>query len=75
MTLTGTVFTGIALFIGLVNLVLAYICLILANPVKRIASRTVPRVVIPTDWDRIMTETEIERRDSKDEGIEDDVPF
>ena len=67
MTMIGTVFTGIALFIGLVNLVLAYICLILANPVKRIASRTVPREKIPVDWNRIMEETVIERRDGKDD--------
>lgn len=62
MTMTGTVITGIALFISLVNMVLAYICLILANPTKRIASRTVPRVRIPADWDRIMQETTIEKK-------------
>lgn len=66
MTLTGTVITGIALFILSVNLVLAYICLILANPVKRIASRTVPRVRVPMDWELIMAKTAIERRGSKD---------
>lgn len=65
MTMTGTVITGIALFIALVNMVLVYACLILANPVKRIASRTVPRVRIPADWDRIMQETTIERKGRK----------
>ena len=66
MTLTGTVITGIALFILSVNLVLAYICLIMANPVKQIASRTVPRARIPMDWELIMTKTVIERRGGKD---------
>lgn len=78
MTMIGTVISGIALFITCVNLGLAYICLVLANPVKRIASRTVPRVVIPTDWDQIMTETAIfadEYKGEEVEGVEDDVPF
>lgn len=65
MTMTGTVILGIALFILSVDTVLVYACLILANPTKRIASRTVPRVRIPADWDRIMQETTIERKGRK----------
>lgn len=65
MTMTGTVITGIALFIALVNMVLVYACLILANPVKRIAARTVPRAKIPTDWGLIMRETKIEKAGRK----------
>ena len=61
----GTVILGIVLFITAVNLVLAYICLILASPTKRIAARTAPRQKIPADWDRIMKETMIERRKKK----------
>ena len=61
MTMTGTVILAVALFISVVDMVLAYILLILANPVKRIAARTVPREKIPADWDRIMQETVIER--------------
>ena len=57
----GTVILGIALFIAAVNLVLAYICLILASPTKRIASRTVPRRKIPADWPRILEMTKIEK--------------
>lgn len=57
----GIVILGIVLFITAVNLVLAYICLILASPTQRVASRTVPRQKIPADWNRIMQETKIER--------------
>lgn len=62
MTMTGTVILGIALFILSVDMVLLYICLILASPTKRIASRTVPREKIPADWNRIMQETTIEKK-------------
>jgi len=58
----GMIILGIVLFILSVDMVLAYICLILASPTKRIASRTVPRTKIPADWDRIMRDTVIERR-------------
>ena len=61
----GIVILGIVLFITAVNLVLAYICLILASPTRRVASRTVPRAKIPADWDRIMQETVIERRKAR----------
>lgn len=63
--IVGAIILATALFIAAVNLVLAYICLILANPVKRIAARTVPRRKIPADWNRIMQETVIERRKAK----------
>lgn len=65
MTMTGTVILGIALFILSVDMVLLYICLILASPTKRIASRTPARARIPADWDRIMQDTVIERRKKK----------
>ena len=65
MTMTGTVILGIALFILSVDMVLLYICLILASPTKRIASRTVPREKIPADWNRIMQDTVIERRKAR----------
>jgi len=61
----GTVILGIVLFIAAVNLALAYICLILASPTRRVASRMVPRQKIPADWNRIMQETVIERRKGK----------
>ena len=62
MGIVGVIITGIVLFISLVNMVLAYICLVMASPVKKIAAMTVPRTKIPADWDRIMKETTIERR-------------
>ena len=62
MTMIGTVILATVLFISAVNLVLAYICLILANPTKRIASRTPARARIPADWDRIMQDTVIEKK-------------
>lgn len=61
----GIVILGIVLFITAVNLVLAYICLILASPTQRVAARTVPRQKIPADWNRIMQETVIERKRAK----------
>lgn len=61
----GIVILATVLFIAAVNLVLAYICLILASPVQKIASRTVPRQKIPADWERIMKETVIERRKAR----------
>jgi len=61
----GTVILGIVLFIAAVNLALAYICLILVSPTRRVASRMVPREKIPADWNRIMQETVIERRKAR----------
>ena len=61
----GTVILATVLFIAAVNLVLAYICLILASPTRRVASRTVPRQKIPADWNRIMQETVIEKKGGK----------
>ena len=58
----GTVILATVLFISAVNLVLAYICLVMASPTKQIAARTVPREKILADWNRIMEETTIERR-------------
>ena len=58
----GIVILGIVLFITVVNLALAYICLILASQTKQIVARTVPRAKIPADWDRIMEETTIEKK-------------
>lgn len=65
MGIVGVIILATVLFIAAVNLVLAYICLILASPTKRIAARTVPRQKIPADWNRIMQETVIERRKAK----------
>ena len=65
MGIVGVIILGIALFIVAVNLALAYICLILASPTQRVASRMVPRRKIPADWNRIMKETVIERRKGK----------
>ena len=61
MGIVGVIILATVLFIAAVNLVLAYICLILASPTKRIAARTVPRQKIPADWERIMQETKIEK--------------
>lgn len=65
MGIVGVIILATVLFITAVNLVLAYICLILASPVQKIASRTVPRQKIPADWERIMKETVIERRKAR----------
>jgi hypothetical protein len=62
MGIVGTIILAIALFIASVSLVLAYICLVIASPTKRIAARTVPRQKIPADWNRIMEETTIEKK-------------
>ena len=62
MGIVGVIILAIALFIAAVNLALAYICLILASPTRRVASRMVPRQKIPADWNRIIKETELERR-------------
>ena len=62
MGIVGVIITAIALFIASVSLVLAYICLVMASPTKRIAARTVPRTRIPADWNRIMKETTIEKK-------------
>ena len=59
MGIVGVIILATVLFIAAVNLVLAYICLILASPTKRIASRTVPRRKIPADWPRILEMTKI----------------
>ena len=65
MGIVGVIILATVLFIAAVNLVLAYICLILASPTQRVASRTVPRQKIPADWNRIMQETVIERRKAR----------
>ena len=65
MGIVGVIILATALFIAAVNLVLAYICLVIASPTKRIASRMVPRQKIPPDWNRIMQETVIERRKAR----------
>ncbi len=65
MGIVGVIILATALFIAAVNLVLAYICLVIASPTKRIAARTVPRQKIPADWERIMQETKIERRKAR----------
>ena len=65
MGIVGVIILATVLFIAAVNLALAYICLILASPTKRVASRMVPREKIPADWNRIMQETVIERRKGK----------
>ena len=65
MGIVGVIILATALFIAAVNLALAYICLVMASPTRRVASRTVPRRKIPADWNRIMKETVIERRKAK----------
>ena len=70
MTMTGTVILGIALFISVVDMVLAYILLILANPTKRIASeyrprRKVVRTLYGKDWPRILEMTKLEKAGRK----------
>ena len=65
MGIVGVIISATALFIAAVNLVLAYICLVITSPTKRIAARTVPRQKIPADWNRIMQETVIERRKAR----------
>ena len=50
MGIVGVIILGIVLFITAVNLVLAYICLVIASPTRRVASRMVPRQKIPADW-------------------------
>ena len=62
MGIVGVIILATVLFIAAVNLVLAYICLILASPTQRVAARTVPRQKIPADWNRIMQETTIEKK-------------
>ena len=65
MGIVGVIILATVLFITAVNLVLAYICLVIASPTERIAARTVPRKKIPADWNRIMQETKIEGRAKK----------
>lgn len=65
MGIVGVIILATVLFIAAVNLVLAYICLILASRTKQIAARTVPRQKIPADWNRIIQETVIERRKAR----------
>ena len=61
MGIVGVIILATVLFITAVNLVLAYICLILASPTRRVASRMVPRQKIPADWPRIMEMTKLEK--------------
>ena len=66
----GIVILATALFIAAVNLALAYICLILASPVQKIASeyrprRKVVRTLYGRNWPRIMEMTKIEKGGKK----------
>lgn len=65
MGIVGLIILGTVLFIIAVNLVIAYICLIRYQRMMRIVARTVPRERIPADWNRIMSETVIERKGAK----------
>ena len=65
MGIVGVIILATALFIAAVNLVLAYICLVIASPTKRIAARTVPRQKIPADWPRILEMTKLEKASRK----------
>lgn len=65
MGIVGVIILATVLFITAINLVLAYICLILASQTKQIVARTVPRAKIPADWNRIMKDTAIEKKGGK----------
>lgn len=70
MGIVGVIILATVLFIAAVNLVLACICLILANPTKRIASeyrprRKVVRTLYAKDWDRIAEMTKLEKAGRK----------
>lgn len=70
MGIVGTIILATVLFISAVNLVLAYICLILASPVQKIASeyrprRKVVRTLYAKDWDRIAEMTKLEKAGRK----------
>lgn len=70
MGIVGVIILAIVLFIAAVNLVLAYICLILASPVQKIASeyrprRRVVRTLYAKDWDRITEMTKLEKAGRK----------
>lgn len=59
----GTVILAVALFILLVAVALMYMALISMRPPK--AVRQVNRKRILADWNRILSETELERRVKK----------
>lgn len=65
MGIVGVIILATVLFIAAVNLVLAYICLVIASPTKRIAARTVPRQKIPADWPRILEMTKLDKAGRK----------
>jgi hypothetical protein len=70
MGIVGVIILATVLFISVVNLVLAYICLILASPVQKIASeyrprRKVVRTLYAKDWDRIAEMTKLEKAGRK----------
>ena len=65
MGIVGVIILATVLFIAAVNLVLAYICLMIVSPTKRIAARTVPREKIPADWPRILEMTKLEKASRK----------
>jgi len=66
--MSGWIISGIALL--LIAAVTAFMHIILElekerNTPKMFPNRDIPRTVIPADWDRIMKETELERRKGK----------
>ena len=70
MGIVGVIILATVLFIAAVNLVLAYICLILASPVQKIASeyrprRRVVRTLYGKDWPRILEMTKLEKTGRK----------
>ncbi len=70
MGIVGVIILATVLFISVVNLVLAYICLILASQVQKIASeyrprRKVVRTLYAKDWDRIAEMTKLEKAGRK----------
>ena len=70
MGIVGVIILATVLFITAVNLVLAYICLILASPVQKIASeyrprRKVVRTLYGRNWPRILEMTKLEKASRK----------
>jgi hypothetical protein len=59
----GTIILAAALFMLFVATALMYMALISMRPSKTV--RQVNRQRIPADWNRILSETELERRESR----------
>lgn len=59
----GTIILAAALFMLFVATALMYMALISMRPPKTV--RQVNRQRIPADWNRILSETELERRESR----------